>query len=369
MLCCLVFAFFWIWLQLGPTEIIEEEELINVRAMPSKLPDGRFAWEGPAHELSHQSFVRRSTYAVDRQEDITLITHVTVDRFYKLLDMVLVWEGPISVVLYAQMQSDQLTKALAIYDSSPPLLYYVDLHVVYANNTRYPANVLRNLAIKEARSDYVFSLDVDLITSGQMHSQLKRFLKSDSHLAAAFTQPKTYRVALVVPAFESDLTWQSLPRTKEELAKSLNEQITRPVNLDRCSKCHGPTNYDYWIRAKAPYRAHFHWIYEPYLILRKTADLPLFEERLKGYGFDKNFHTWHLALAGYSFWVLPDVFVVHINHPVASWDGPSHNQQQWDSLAIVCDKFETLRQQYGHPPKQAVFDEPDADHCFSNEHW
>ena len=76
-----------------------------------------------------------------------------------------------------------------------------------------------------------------------------------------------------------------------------------------------------------------------------------------------------MALAGYSFWVLPDAFVIHIDHTETTWDGPSHHDQQWDSLMVVCDTFPALRSMYGYDPFAAVFDEPDVDHCYSNEHW
>jgi len=62
---------------------------------------------------------------------------------------------------------------------------------------------------------------------------------------------------------------------------------------------------------------------------------PRFEERLKGYGFDKNTHAFHLAIAGFKFFVLSDVFMIHLNHERDSWGGPRNlDRQQWDILEV-----------------------------------
>jgi hypothetical protein len=397
----------------------------------------RYPWEPPWGESTFQQkpFIRKGAYHVEQGRDITLITHVTLDRLNRLTDLVLSWEGPISAAVYLRHGQQELDQLLQVYDYSPPLLYYVDLHVLYANQTRYPANVLRNMAIRHARSRLIFTLDIDFVTGQEMHARLKQSI-SHSQFSHLFNQEmfdddderqlqktfpkkqdnqilinskeerekekekekekereqereqekgndkkgKTKRkandkekrnelIALVIPAFESDLTWPQLPANKGELLVSIAQQTVLPVNEGRCPKCHGPTNYQHWFKAKKPYLAHYHWIYEPYLVLLKTPQLPLFEERLKGYGFDKNFHAYHLALAGYQFWVLPDQFVVHVNHPSTSWDGPSHHEQQWDSLMVVCHRFPLLRAQYGFSPRSPVFDEPEESICYSDLHW
>lgn len=38
-------------------------------------------------------------------------------------------------------------------------------------------------------------------------------------------------------------------------------------------------------------------------------------------------NTYTLAVAGYKFVVLPEPFVIHLNHPEAAWDGPSIQEQ------------------------------------------
>lgn len=41
--------------------------------------------------------------------------------------------------------------------------------------------------------------------------------------------------------------------------------------------------------------------------------------RFKGYGHDKASYLMELDMAGYGFWVLPDVWIVHINHGTPQW--------------------------------------------------
>jgi hypothetical protein len=71
-----------------------------------------------------------------------------------------------------------------------------------------------------------------------------------------------------------------------------------------------------------------------------------FHELFKGYGFDKNSHALQVAYAGYHFLAAPESFVIHIDHPIASWGGPPipdqlvyrtlHQSTLWLTFWIVC---------------------------------
>jgi len=50
-------------------------------------------------------------------------------------------------------------------------------------------------------------------------------------------------------------------------------------------------------------------------------DVPLWDERFVGYGYDKVSHTTRLHAAGYRFAVLPDVFIIHAEHGIPQWRG------------------------------------------------
>ncbi|CAM9982163.1 unnamed protein product, partial [Discosporangium mesarthrocarpum] len=55
--------------------------------------------------------------------------------------------------------------------------------------------------------------------------------------------------------------------------------------------------------------------FEPYLVVKKSASLPQFDERFVGYGKNKIQWVNHLRYLGFRFYVMPVSFVVHAAHP------------------------------------------------------
>lgn len=55
--------------------------------------------------------------------------------------------------------------------------------------------------------------------------------------------------------------------------------------------------------------------YEPYVVLRRGASTPPYDERFSGYGKNKIEHLTHLRSIGFEFAVLPKGFVIHVPHP------------------------------------------------------
>ena len=131
--------------------------------------------------------------------------------------------------------------------------------------------------------------------------------------------------------------------------------------MDRCSKCHKPVEYRRWFSTAQPYIVQYRWIFEPFLLFRKndrrfpryrchhSSSLSLslslshslqpwfnnrFNELFKGYGFDKNSHALHVAYAGFTFIVAPESFVIHIEHPIATWGGASISSQLVRAISI-----------------------------------
>lgn len=317
------------------------------------------------YDLSNSNSFRTTPYYtksthVRTTTDVTIITQVSADRLSRIQDMVNSWNAPISVAVYIKQEKEiQLIDQFC--ESSESIRSFVDFHILYSNKTRYPVNNLRNLALTHSRTSLVLILDADFVTSSFMHDYLSSF----------GTELKTkQKLAYVIPAFSSDLPSESLPKTKEELKLAIDKKTVKLVNEGPCPKCHGPTDYPRWLVASEPYDIEYKWIYEPYLLLNKDILTELYDERLKGYGFDKNTHTYTLAVAGYKFAVLPSPFVIHLNHPEAAWDGPSIQQQLWEALEYVCDILPTKKHKYGYSPNQQLFGEPvGLDACFSRDHW
>lgn len=307
-------------------------------------------------------FYKKGSY--DRKEsDVTLITQVSPDRLSRLVDMSASWSGPISAAVYVKDAEEELPIIDELVATSESVREFVDFHILYANKTRYPVNNLRNMALLNSRTPLIMILDADFVTSKNMHDYLsevgqREILNNDK------------KQVYVVPAFSSDLRPHKLPKTKSDLLRAVSSRTVIPVNEKICPKCHGPTNYKRWYDATEPYNVLYRWIYEPYLMLNKDHLAELFDERLKGYGFDKNSHVFTLATYGYEFIVLPDPFVIHMNHETADWDGGNLLEQQFESLKIVCDILPSSKQKNGLNPDFPYFGEPVGDkECMSRDHW
>ncbi len=81
---------------------------------------------------------------------------------------------------------------------------------------------------------------------------------------------------------------------------------------------HKPTNYSHFMTTSEPYSAVYSFPWEPYFIADK-AYLPRYDARFAGYGNDKAVQTYEMNLRGFKFVVMPDAFVIHIEHEAGPW--------------------------------------------------
>ena len=317
-------------------------------------PKATFLME-PFHTVSSMS--KKWNHA----RDVTAVLQVSVDRLERVATVARFYTGPISCAVYIRNETTDVAAVLAVRDAERSVRERVDFHLLHFNRTRYPVNNLRNLAIDSARTDYVFVLDADFVPNPRLHEDL---------VAAAGDVPPETRRAFVVPAFESDLKdADAYPKDKGELEQMVDADVVRKVNERACPKCHGPTRYAKFFNDDKNYRIEYHWIFEPYLMYNRSV-APPFPAYLKGYGFDKNSHSWLLAVMGHEFWVMANSFIIHMNHAETSWDGPKdHRKQIWDSLSEVCEMFVRVRKEYGVAPHTQIFDEPTPSNCMSTDHW
>ncbi|GAM18104.1 hypothetical protein SAMD00019534_012790 [Acytostelium subglobosum LB1] len=288
--------------------------------------------------------------------EVSIVTQVSIDRLERLSWMADKWRAPISAAVYIKDDSD-IDHIISLIRSSYAVTQFVDIHLLYANNTRYPINTLRNLSIKHAETEWVLLMDADFVPPIYLYQNLK--------------VPKTNLTAFVVPSFASDLERFELPDDKDTLLSMVLENEIFPTNVNVCSKCHAPSNYSRWYTETQPYTAKYKWIYEPYLVFRPKQVEP-FDERLKGYGFDKNSHTFGMAVQGYEFIVLPSSWIVHINHPAKVWEGTdTYSEQMFDSLKVVCDSIlPDTKIKYGYKADDQLFSEPISKKvCHSRDHW
>ncbi|MCL4113662.1 UNVERIFIED_CONTAM: hypothetical protein GTU68_067369 [Idotea baltica] len=75
---------------------------------------------------------------------------------------------------------------------------------------------------------------------------------------------------------------------------------------------HAPTNFAKWRTATTPYTVEWKQDFEPYIVVKK--DVPAYDTRFVGFGWNKMSHIMELHVIGYEFVVLPNAFIVHMPH-------------------------------------------------------
>ena len=83
------------------------------------------------------------------------------------------------------------------------------------------------------------------------------------------------------------------------------------------------SDYSRWLRSNKAYPISknpqiLDVYYEPYFVALKN-EFPTFDERFRGYGFNKRSSTMAMQYQEYSFMVLPGVFGVHRYHEPSMW--------------------------------------------------
>ncbi|KAK4705066.1 hypothetical protein P7C70_g1145, partial [Phenoliferia sp. Uapishka_3] len=283
------------------------------------------------------------------KEDISITTLVTSNRFKVFERLVQQYQGPVSATVHVSdtsTHSELLQDLDALYTSSPAMMKYVDVHLVYDPFDRQ-FNMWRNVAKFFARTEvsqlslhgiigllatilppgadqfiplhvkqYVMMLDVDFWLCTDFRS---RILGS----AEIMSRLKGGMAAFVVPAFEfhkqSDgVDPDTFPSEKADLV-----DLVKADKIGMFHKSwapgHGSTNYTRYYDAKPGevYRVQgYTHSYEPYVIFKKEGS-PWCDERFIGYGGNKAACLFELYLSGVSFYVLPDDFLIHQSHAYA----------------------------------------------------
>ncbi|KAG7251743.1 hypothetical protein CRUP_031240, partial [Coryphaenoides rupestris] len=214
------------------------------------------------------------------------------------------WEGPISLALY---MSDAEAQQFLRYAQASEVLksrMNVGYHVVYKEGQFYPVNLVRNVALRNAHTPYVFLADVDFLPMYGLYDYLRRAV---GQLDMAHTKK-----ALVVPAFETLRYRLSFPKSKAELLSMLDMGTLYTFRYHVWTKGHAPTNYAKWRTATTPYKVEWESDFEPYVVVRR--DCPEYDQRFVGFGWNKVSHIMELDAQEYDLTVLPNAFMIHMPH-------------------------------------------------------
>lgn len=250
------------------------------------------------------------------KEDITITSLITSNRFETLARLVQQYKGPISVTFHINNATENVHALLnslhQLYTSTEYMSTYVDVHLVLDTFDRR-FNTWRNIARLFARTDYVMMLDVDFYLCTDFRDAIRKSRKAMELLKAGLT-------AFVVPAFEysnyeEGRKYQAFPRTKKHVMQ-LVQQRRLAMFHEGWVPGHNSTDYSRYYSAQPGevYRVErFHSAYEPYTIFKKDGP-PWCDERFVGYGGNKAACHFEMYLAGVSYYVLTDHFIIHQNH-------------------------------------------------------
>lgn len=293
---------------------------------------------------------------------LTVATHCTLDKIFYAVELTQRWQHRISLAVYLPDTADATTieKLKHQLRTKYQLGERVQLNYLIGSYDDYPVNALRNLAIKHVRTSHVIMVDVDLWPSSSLSTVFQRLPRS---------LLSRDRVAVVLPSFEykkfdcesskecfeqfKDL----VPHSVVELLACLQEGMCGAFYGVWAPETHFSTNLAAWLDHTQRNSSHYridcfsHIKYEPYVIVRKSAVLPDYDERFTGYGKNKIQFVQHLRYLEFEFYVASNAFLAHCPHRESKykeiWSNESYGLRRND---LLFDSFlATLQQQHGSP--------------------
>ncbi|XP_076296402.1 xylosyl- and glucuronyltransferase LARGE1 isoform X2 [Lasioglossum baleicum] len=250
-------------------------------------------------------FLLEYEYNVYAPADVALVTQCSVERIPLLEELSKHWPGTISVALY--LTDAEVQNFLEFVKGSVELRKRRNIayHVVYKDGDLYPINYLRNIAMSYVSTPFIFQLDVDFLPQHGLHESLMNYI-------AKLNITESDKVALIVPAFETERYRFTFPANKDELLKFLKRGVLYTFRYHVWTQGHAATNYSYWRNTMEPYEVSWEPDFEPYIVVSRLA--PRYDTRFVGFGWNKVSYVTHLTILDYKYIVLPDTFIIHRPH-------------------------------------------------------
>uniref|UniRef100_A0A8D0L2L6 LARGE xylosyl- and glucuronyltransferase 2 n=1 Tax=Sphenodon punctatus TaxID=8508 RepID=A0A8D0L2L6_SPHPU len=305
-------------LQRALEELDEDDPCYDFRRQPLML-----------HRM-HLFFLQYEFPALPEPVDVTLVAQLSMDRLQMLEAICKHWTGPISLALY---MSDAEAQQFLRYAQASEVLssrQNVAYHIVYKEGQFYPVNLLRNVALTNVQTPYVFLTDIDFLPMYGLYDYLR---------SSIWQLDLPHRkAALVVPAFETLHYRLAFPKSKAELLSMLDMGSLYTFRYHVWPKGHAPTDYAKWRTATVPYQVEWQPHFEPYVVVRR--DCPHYDQRFVGFGWNKVSHIMELDAQEYELLVLPNAFMIHMPH------APSFDISKFRLSASYRDCLQTLREEF-----------------------
>uniref|UniRef100_A0A8B9ZJ37 LARGE xylosyl- and glucuronyltransferase 2 n=1 Tax=Anas platyrhynchos TaxID=8839 RepID=A0A8B9ZJ37_ANAPL len=264
----------------------------------------------------HLFFLQYEFLALPNPTDVTLVAQLSMDRLQMLEAICKHWAGPISLALY---MSDAEAQQFLRY--CPGL---------GGEGQFYPINLLRNVALANAQTPYVFLTDIDFLPMYGLYDYLRNSIQQ--------LELPHRKAALIVPAFETLHYRLTFPKSKAELLSMLDMGSLYTFRYHVWPKGHAPTDYAKWRTATVPYRVAWQPDFEPYVVVRR--DCPKYDQRFVGFGWNKVSHIMELDAQEYELLVLPNAFMIHMPH------APSFDISKFRLSAGYRGCLQTLREEF-----------------------
>lgn len=238
--------------------------------------------------------------------DVTLVAQLSTDRLQMLETLCQHWPGPISLALY---MSDAEAQQFLRYALSSKVLMSrrnIGYHVVYKDGQFYPINYLRNVALGQVNTTFVFLSDIDFLPMIDLYDHLRRYVGQ--------LDPSTSsKQALIIPAFETQRYKLNFPSSKADLIAMLDVGTLFTFRFHVWPQGQAATNFAKWRTATTSYKVNWEPDFEPFIAVAKK-DIPLYDQRFVGFGWNKVSHIMELDALQFEFVVLPNAFVIHMPH-------------------------------------------------------
>lgn len=235
---------------------------------------------------------------------VTWVAQLSLDRLQMLESLFKSWDGPASLTLYL---SDVEVEPFQNFVAQSPVLSgrkNIGYHVVYKHGEYYPYNILRNIALDQVLTPFVFLSDIDFLPMPNSYPVFKKYIRS-SKLSEG-------KKLLVIPAFETRQYKAKIPESKAELISQMDNKEIFIFRYDTYARGHKPTDFPRWFNESESYQVKWKWGFEPYVIVR--SDVLRYDLRWVCYAFNKESHFVELSAMDYEFHIIPDSFIVHLVH-------------------------------------------------------
>lgn len=272
-------------------------------------------------------------------EELTAAIPLTADRVLRLETLSRHLGGGTVVAAVAVRTLEEVLMFRKIWQAKRWLREHVDVMFVRrTDNDPLAINALRNIAVSLANTTFVIVLDVDMAPGSHPYDCMR------SGDALHSLLPPGKRRVLTMNTFFSGVH-QRPARDKAELLHVLRNDAGSAY----CAGSQKAGRLKTWFWEQNGRRTRFQKDFEPYVIARRYG-YPEFDERFRGYGFNKIAWTVTVEYAGWEMFTLPEAFVTHLNHVENSWVSSIDNAyyiQTWRRfLAFVADMADARRDAY-----------------------